>query len=74
MDTHGIGTDATHSEHIEKIKTRQYVVLNQRKQFVPQNLGLALVDAYNLMGFDMSKPNLRSHLENQLKEIINGNF
>ena len=25
MDKHGIGTDATHAEHIEKVKTRSYI-------------------------------------------------
>jgi DNA topoisomerase-3 len=25
MDKHGIGTDATHAEHIETVKTRSYI-------------------------------------------------
>lgn len=72
MEKYGIGTDATHAEHIEKIQMRDYVSLNHRRQFVPQNLGLALVDAYNMMGYEMSKPNLRANLERQLVEICNG--
>jgi DNA topoisomerase-3 len=72
MEKHGIGTDATHAEHIEKIKTRSYVTLNRENRFIPGYLGLALVDAYNEMGFEMSKPALRSHLESQLVEICNG--
>uniref|UniRef100_A0AC34FQ20 DNA topoisomerase n=1 Tax=Panagrolaimus sp. ES5 TaxID=591445 RepID=A0AC34FQ20_9BILA len=72
MDKHGIGTDATHAEHIEKIQTRGYVQLNNDRRFIPGYLGLALVDAYNEMGYEMSKPVLRSHLEAQLVEICNG--
>uniref|UniRef100_A0A7E4VQF8 DNA topoisomerase n=1 Tax=Panagrellus redivivus TaxID=6233 RepID=A0A7E4VQF8_PANRE len=72
MDKHGIGTDATHAEHIEKIKERQYVALNPDKRFIPGFLGLALVDAYNEMGFEMSKPVLRSTLERGLVDICNG--
>ena len=29
MDKHGIGTDATHAEHIETIKKREYIGLRQ---------------------------------------------
>uniref|UniRef100_A0A914C8T8 DNA topoisomerase n=1 Tax=Acrobeloides nanus TaxID=290746 RepID=A0A914C8T8_9BILA len=72
MDRYGIGTDATHAEHIEKIKERKYVVMDNRLRFVPQDLGLSLVDAYNLMGYEMSKPNLRADLERQLVAICNG--
>lgn len=74
MDKYGIGTDATHAEHIEKIKQRTYVALNEDNRFVPSFLGLALVDAYNRMGYEMSKPHLRANLEQQLVEICNGNF
>ncbi|KAJ8975343.1 hypothetical protein NQ317_000270 [Molorchus minor] len=35
MDKHGIGTDATHAEHIDKIKTREYVGLHENIYFVP---------------------------------------
>uniref|UniRef100_A0A915DE61 DNA topoisomerase n=1 Tax=Ditylenchus dipsaci TaxID=166011 RepID=A0A915DE61_9BILA len=73
MDKHGIGTDATHAEHIEKIKERQYVALNADQRFVPGFLGLSLVDAYNEMGYEMSKPMLRAELESRLVEICNGN-
>lgn len=72
MDKHGIGTDATHAEHIEKIKERQYVTLNPDKRFIPGYLGLALVDAYNEMGFELSKPLLRATLESQLAKICTG--
>jgi len=72
MDKYGIGTDATHADHIEKIKERNYVALNADKRFIPGYLGLSLVDAYNQMGYEMSKPMMRAELESQLVEICNG--
>jgi DNA topoisomerase-3 len=39
-----IGTDATHAEHIETIKERQYVRINQQNLFEPNPLGLGLCE------------------------------
>ncbi|KAG7209965.1 hypothetical protein KM043_011554 [Ampulex compressa] len=69
MDKHGIGTDATHAEHIDTIKSRQYVGLMDDKHLMPGKLGIGLVMGYDDMGFQMSKPNLRSDLEKDLKLI-----
>lgn len=66
MEKHGIGTDATHAEHIETIKQRMYVGVQEGK-FVPGQLGMGLVEGYDSMGFEMSKPNLRAELEADLK-------
>lgn len=44
MDKHGIGTDATHAEHIETIKSREYVGLHENIYFVPGTLGMGLVE------------------------------
>lgn len=44
MDRHGIGTDATHAEHIETIKQRLYVGMEQNKFLVPGQLGMGLVE------------------------------
>ncbi|XP_064634025.1 DNA topoisomerase 3-alpha-like [Lineus longissimus] len=71
MEKHGIGTDATHADHIETIKSRVYVGL-ENDRFVPGELGIGLVDGYNKMGYQMSKPNLRAELENDLKLICEG--
>lgn len=38
------GTDATHAEHIETIKSRKYVGLQQDQRFVPGELGMGLVE------------------------------
>ncbi|NXJ60898.1 TOP3A topoisomerase, partial [Rostratula benghalensis] len=44
MEKHGIGTDATHAEHIETIKTRMYVGLTADQRFLPGHLGMGLVE------------------------------
>lgn len=72
MEKHGIGTDATHAEHIETIKSRLYVGLNEAGRFVPGELGMGLVEGYDMMGYEMSKPHLRSELEADLKRICEG--
>ncbi|XP_019397469.1 PREDICTED: DNA topoisomerase 3-alpha [Crocodylus porosus] len=72
MDKHGIGTDATHAEHIETIKARMYVGLTPEQRFLPGHLGMGLVEGYDSMGYEMSKPNLRAELEADLKLICEG--
>lgn len=47
MEKYEIGTDATHADHIETIKTRQYVGavrVGGRDCLVPGQLGMALID------------------------------
>ncbi|XP_029688056.1 DNA topoisomerase 3-alpha [Takifugu rubripes] len=72
MEKHGIGTDATHAEHIETIKSRMYVGLTSDQRFLPGELGMGLVEGYNSMGYEMSKPNLRAELEADLKLVSEG--
>lgn len=72
MEKHGIGTDATHAEHIEKIKQRNYVGVQPDGKFIPGELGMGLVEGYDAMGFEMSKPHLRAELEADLKKICLG--
>lgn len=71
MEKNGIGTDATHSEHIHTIQQRQYVKkLPRNNRFCPTKLGLALYDGYSAMQFaHLIKPNLRSRLEQDLVKI-----
>ena len=38
------GTDATHAEHIETIKSRNYVGVQSDGSFVPGELGMGLVE------------------------------
>lgn len=39
-----LGTDATHAEHIETIKSRMYVGLTEDQRFLPGELGMGLVE------------------------------
>uniref|UniRef100_A0A3B3TBR1 DNA topoisomerase n=1 Tax=Paramormyrops kingsleyae TaxID=1676925 RepID=A0A3B3TBR1_9TELE len=72
MEKHGIGTDATHAEHIETIKSRLYVGLTADQRFLPGELGMGLVEGYNSMGYELSKPDLRAELEADLKLVSEG--
>nr|XP_002732450.2 PREDICTED: DNA topoisomerase 3-alpha-like [Saccoglossus kowalevskii] len=72
MEKHGIGTDATHADHIDTVKSRNYVGLTDEGRFVPGELGIGLVDGYNNMGYELSKPNLRAELEADLVAICEG--
>jgi DNA topoisomerase-3 len=67
MEKHGIGTDATHAEHIAKIQERVYTKMNAERRFEPEKLGLGLCEGYDKMGHALSKPHLRAELESQLK-------
>lgn len=44
MDKNGIGTDATHADHIETIKKRSYVGVQDSRFLVPSQLGMGLVE------------------------------
>ncbi|KAJ2945974.1 hypothetical protein O0L34_g4893 [Tuta absoluta] len=74
MEKHGIGTDATHADHIETIKNRSYVALADAIHFVPGLLGMGLVEGYDAMSLQVgiSKPHLRAQLEADLKAISEG--
>ena len=51
MEKQRIGTDATHAEHIEKIKSRNYGGVQADGKFAPGKLGMGLVNGYDAMGF-----------------------
>ncbi len=67
MDRHGIGTDATHAEHIDTVKKRAYIGLLETDKLVPGKIGMALCEGYDAIGLEMSKPRLRAELEADLK-------
>lgn len=71
MEKHGIGTDATHAEHINTIKTRGYIGMRDRF-LVPGLLGMGLVDGYDSMNLPLAQPELRAELEADLKRITEG--
>ncbi|KAF7683140.1 DNA topoisomerase 3-alpha [Astathelohania contejeani] len=71
MDRHGIGTDATIHEHIQKIQTRKYAI-KKANRILPLDLGIFLIKAYEELGLELGKPLLRSKLEKDLKLICKG--
>eukprot|EP00019_Armaparvus_languidus_P011055 CAMPEP_0168587318 /NCGR_PEP_ID=MMETSP0420-20121227/4809_1 /TAXON_ID=498008 /ORGANISM="Pessonella sp." /LENGTH=639 /DNA_ID=CAMNT_0008622579 /DNA_START=211 /DNA_END=2128 /DNA_ORIENTATION=+ len=71
MDKNGIGTDATIAQHIQTIQDRKYVV-KENNVFTPTALGAALVDGYDRIGYELSKPNLRAKMEADMVEIARG--
>lgn len=71
MDKRGIGTDATIAEHIKKILTRNYAT-KTNQVFSPTSLGLALVQGYRDIGFELHKPNLRAQMEQDCTDISRG--
>ncbi|KAJ6918667.1 DNA topoisomerase 3-alpha isoform X2 [Populus alba x Populus x berolinensis] len=73
MDKAGIGTDATMHDHIKKLLDRFYVTKDANTRFSPTSLGEALVMGYDDMGYELWKPNLRSLMEYDMKEVSVGN-
>jgi DNA topoisomerase-3 len=72
MDRNGIGTDATIANHIKTIQTREYAIKNGAGNFIPTDLGLALVEGYNSMGLKLNKPYLRAAMEADCQKIVRG--
>ena len=72
MDKYGIGTDATHADHIDTVQKRNYVSLNNDRRFYPSPLGIALVNAYDDLEIPLAGHRLRSGLEKDLEMICNG--
>lgn len=78
MDINGIGTDATMADHIEKILARNYITKHpphgQKPYLIPTTLGVALIEGYDQIGFDMSltKPFLRKEMEELMTSICRG--
>lgn len=72
MDKNGIGTDATIAEHIKTIQKREYVFKDDNNGFIPTKLGLALVEGYNSMGYQLTKPYLRASLERDCHKVARG--
>ncbi|XP_021641234.1 DNA topoisomerase 3-alpha isoform X3 [Hevea brasiliensis] len=72
MDKAGIGTDATMHDHIKKLLDRFYATKDTSTRFSPTNLGKALVMGYDDMGYELWKPNLRSMMEFDMKQVSMG--
>ena len=72
MDKYGIGTDATHADHIETIKNRGYCNTNNENRFHPNPLGIALCTVYADLAIPLAGHELRASLEMDLKRIERG--
>ncbi|KAJ1965435.1 DNA topoisomerase 3-alpha [Dipsacomyces acuminosporus] len=74
MDKNGIGTDATHADHIKKIMDREYIFKIDGELLTPSRLGIGLVQGYDDIGLELSlsKPHLRREMEIELKQICEG--
>ena len=71
MDKNGIGTDATIHEHIKTIQTRGYC-LRKGKNFIPTQLGIALLVSYQDLNLNLGNPYNRAETEKNLTMIANG--
>eukprot|EP00917_Polyrhabdina_sp_WS-2016_P025155 GHVP01054217.1.p1 GENE.GHVP01054217.1~~GHVP01054217.1.p1 ORF type:complete len:755 (-),score=132.18 GHVP01054217.1:18-2282(-) len=74
MEKHGIGTDATIHEHIEKMFTRKYATKNRDSTILPTSLGESIVDFYDAIGASdsLTQPFLRADIEKDLDRINKG--
>jgi DNA topoisomerase-3 len=71
MDSNSIGTDATIAQHIKTVLDRKYAI-KKGNVYEPLLLGIALIEAYNDIGFKLSQPHLRAKMENEMKKISLG--
>lgn len=71
MDKNGIGTDATIHEHIQKIQARGYA-RKEKQKIIPCVLGINLIQSYDTLDLNVSRPILRKNLEENLMRICNG--
>lgn len=71
MDKNGIGTDATIAQHISTIQEREYATKDASQRFSPTPLGIALVEGYNQMGYQLNKPDLRREMEYECNLVAN---
>lgn len=72
MDHHGIGTDATIAEHIQKVLDRKYVEKTSQSRFTPTEIGKALVIAHEQCQIHLARPHMRAQQEHELKRILCG--
>ena len=72
MDRNKIGTDATIAQHITTIQEREYAAKDGNQRFTPTQLGIALVEGYNAMGYQLNKPDLRRETESECNLIAAG--
>ncbi|CAK0738823.1 hypothetical protein CVIRNUC_001098 [Coccomyxa viridis] len=73
MERHGIGTDATVADHIQKQLDRGYAAKDAAALFSPSPLGEALIAGYHKMGLsNLWQPDLRGIIEHNISEVARG--
>ena len=54
------------------LESREYVTKDNAQRFIPTKLGIALVEGYNSMGYQLNKPHLRAKMERSCNAIAEG--
>jgi DNA topoisomerase-3 len=60
------------AQHITTICERKYAERDANQRFHPTKLGIALVEGYNSMGYQLNKPDLRREMEADCTRVANG--
>jgi DNA topoisomerase IA len=64
--------NATIAQHITTIQEREYVIKDANMRFNPTKLGIALVEGYNSIGYQLNKPDLRRETEAECNNVAFG--
>ena len=69
MEKYNIGTDGSIPSHIYNLTLRGYVKVDEKKRIIPTKLGIALIDALNVVEPDIIMPENRAKIEQFVKDI-----
>uniref|UniRef100_A0A183BNJ8 DNA topoisomerase n=1 Tax=Globodera pallida TaxID=36090 RepID=A0A183BNJ8_GLOPA len=72
MEKNGIGTDGSIPTHIYNICARNYVTVEQNRQLVPTELGVALIHSYRQVDPHQTLLLMRADVERQMNLIAKG--
>ena len=72
MEKNHIGTDASMSTHIENIERRGYVTVDEDRKLKPTKLGIALIEALEMVEPEIVLPKNRARIEAFVKELSEG--
>ncbi|XP_068665941.1 DNA topoisomerase 3-beta [Aristolochia californica] len=72
MEKNGIGTDASIPVHINNICERNFVQVQAGRKLIPTNLGTTLYRGYQSIDPDLSLPDIRRFIEQQITLISKG--
>ena len=72
MEKNHIGTDASMSTHIENIERRGYVTVDEERKLKPTKLGIALIEALEMVEPEIVLPKNRARIEGFVKELSEG--